>query len=307
MIAVAGTASCDGDGGGSLEPQPPTLRVQVHTTGVDTVSNYRVRAGTTSAFVPVNGVVGLPLKAGAYEVRLENVSQNCRVVSAHPVQVAVVAGQLKTVEFRVECRARAGAIEVTMTASGRDYDQSLLVLVDAGTPSAMTATAFMVGSYTVDGVPPGDHEVTLGSVSDNCTSSPPAPVAVTVTAGGLTRDTSRIAFQFACRPTTGDVAIVTETTGAHLDPNGYTLKRDGTLLQGPNCYHYYYGYCVSEPRRLDLTGEFFDLRLGLGSHTYELGDIAANCAVQGSNPRAMTVVGGDTTEVRFVIVCTDIP
>ena len=211
MIAVVCAAGCGGDGGAGLEPEPPTLRVQVQTTGLDTVSNYRVRAGATSAFVRVNGEVGLPLEAGVYEVQLENVSQNCSVVTAQPVQVTVVARQLQTIEFRVECRARTGAIEVTMTATGRDYDQSLVLSVDAGTAAQITETVSMVGAYTVEGVLPGDHQVTLGGMSDNCTASQSGPVPVTVTAGGLTRDTSRIAFEFACKPSTGDVSIATQT------------------------------------------------------------------------------------------------
>jgi hypothetical protein len=312
VVSLAGLASC---GEGLQEPSPITLRVSVAALGIDhPAEGYLVRIGQHSAYLAAGHSAGFALPAGAYDVELQGVAPNCTLEGDAVTRVVippsvVASGSIPAVVFQVECRAASGAIEVATLATGRDYDPNVVVVVDAGTAAAVAVTIYMGGSATVESVLPGAHEVTVRSVSDNCTPTQSGGVPVTVTAGGPTRDTSRITLEFVCEATTGDASIVTQTTGGDVDPDGYTLKQDGTLLEYPDCrgYYCYYGYYPSGPIRLDLTGEFFQGQLTPGNHTYELSDIAANCAVQGSNPRTASVVVGETTEVRFLLVCTDIP
>jgi hypothetical protein len=87
------------------------------------------------------------------------------------------------------------------------------------------------------------------------------------------------------QPGTGTVEITTSTSGPGPDPDGYTFDIDG----GPNN--------PIEPSttvRLDLPA---------GSHTVRLAGVAANCTVA-DNPRSVTIAGGQTTTVPFVIACT---
>jgi Tol biopolymer transport system component len=45
-------------------------------------------------------------------------------------------------------------------------------------------------------------------------------------------------------------------------------------------------------------------QIGVGPHTVSLSGVAANCTVQGTNPRAVTVASGATAEVSFAVTCS---
>jgi alpha-tubulin suppressor-like RCC1 family protein len=95
-------------------------------------------------------------------------------------------------------------------------------------------------------------------------------------------------------PTTGRVQVTTATTGADLDPDGYTVTLQGDTLAG-----------TSGPTTLPVavkgTATFSDLKPG--GYSLALGGAAANCPVGGQNPRAVTVTVGGTAQVTFQIGC----
>jgi hypothetical protein len=88
-------------------------------------------------------------------------------------------------------------------------------------------------------------------------------------------------------PETGRIEVTVATTGPEPDPNGYTLSLDG--LQGVQIG-------TDEARTLTVDG---------GSHTLELGDLAANCEVAGDRRRQVTVEAGGSTRVDFEVTCSD--
>lgn len=129
---------------------------------------------------------------------------------------------------------------------------------------------------------------------------------VMVTAGRLTRDTARTTFEGSCQAITGDVQLLTTTRGADPDPNGYTVMADGQIVIAPCGYWDY--YCdPGEPLMLVPNGSHFFFQVAHGDHTYQLGDIAPNCAVNGDNPRTVSVALGETAAVVFDVTCTDVP
>ncbi|MEO7238223.1 MAG: hypothetical protein ABIZ96_06380 [Gemmatimonadales bacterium] len=88
-------------------------------------------------------------------------------------------------------------------------------------------------------------------------------------------------------PATGTLEITTATSGADLDPDGYTVKLDAS---GP-------GQAIS------ATGSVTFSSVPAGSHTVVLTGVSANCSVSGENPRSATVGGGSVVEVVFSVSC----
>ena len=125
-------------------------------------------------------------------------------------------------------------------------------------------------------------------------------------AGGLARDTARTAFTIECQAVTGGVLLRTSTTGNDLDPNGYTLLIDGDPLTEP-LPDDPYGYYGRADVRFSLSDRRLFERVPPGNHTYELTDVAPNCGVDGTNPQAVSVTVGATSDVVFDVVCTNVP
>src|SRR6266516_3295072 len=86
--------------------------------------------------------------------------------------------------------------------------------------------------------------------------------------------------------TGGSLRVTTATTGADLDPDGYSVTVDG------GSYHF-----VGANDVLTLSG------LTVGDHSVMLQLLAPNCAVTGSNPRTVAVTLGDTADAPFAITC----
>ena len=76
-------------------------------------------------------------------------------------------------------------------------------------------------------------------------------------------------------PDTGTLEIGSATTGVELDTDGYTVQIDGGPARplGPNA-------TVQIPE------------VASGTHTVLLAGAAANCAVEGNNPRSISITGG---------------
>src|SRR4051794_24774463 len=86
---------------------------------------------------------------------------------------------------------------------------------------------------------------------------------------------------------TGSLSIATVSSGAPLDPDGYTLSLDGAgrdTLNGSDQ--------VTFPA------------LAPGNHTIGLSLVATNCHVQGQNPRLVRIVAGQATSETFEVVCS---
>ena len=91
-------------------------------------------------------------------------------------------------------------------------------------------------------------------------------------------------------PTTGALEVVTATTGADLDPDGYTVTVDDVES----------GAIGPDARRTIA-------ELAPGAHRVGLSGVSANCEVQGQNPRSVSVVAGETANEAFAVVCAQAP
>ena len=90
-------------------------------------------------------------------------------------------------------------------------------------------------------------------------------------------------------PSTGEIEVTVATTGDGTDDDGYVVSLDDDE--------------VTEDVEVDdtITLENVDD----GSHTVELTDVAANCTVDGTNPRTVTVESGEQTDVTFNVACEE--
>lgn len=302
LAMLAGAAALLGGCDGGHDPSEVNLRVTVLTIGVDYSNAYLLRAdGEPGQAVATQVTVYRFLPLGAHEIRLEGLTTNCTLNGPESVPVTIERGQLVSVVFQVECRAVTGVISVTALFSGRDFDNNGFNAVATGPGGAGSGVAafHLGGSGIIPGVPAGSYDITLTGLSENCRIIGPT-VQASVTVGELVYDTARVQIPVECTATTGDVRLVAVTSGSDLDTDGYSIWLDGVELYPTYFFYYYYHYA---PVRLSPNGEHLLGQVSPGSHVIELREIALNCAVEGSNPRTVTVNLGLVTEALFQIVC----
>jgi Domain of unknown function (DUF1929)/Glyoxal oxidase N-terminus/Bacterial Ig-like domain (group 1) len=88
-------------------------------------------------------------------------------------------------------------------------------------------------------------------------------------------------------PAAATLEITTSTSGLEPDADGYSVQIDGGPAQS-----------IGTAANLTVT------EVTPGTHTAELGGVAANCTVSGDNLRTVSVTAGETTTVAFVITCS---
>jgi hypothetical protein len=91
-------------------------------------------------------------------------------------------------------------------------------------------------------------------------------------------------------PTTGAIEVTTTTSGPEPDADGYALTLDDAEVQP-----------------IGASAVVMLVELAPGSHAIGLAGVASNCTVQGSNPRPVTVVAGDTAAAAIAITCEPPP
>ena len=83
----------------------------------------------------------------------------------------------------------------------------------------------------------------------------------------------------------GSIEVAISTRGLDLDSDGYSLTVDGAQA-----------YILPPAGSLVL-------QLAQGSHTVQVGGLAANCAVEGANPRSVVVGPSGAVDVSFTVTC----
>jgi hypothetical protein len=85
---------------------------------------------------------------------------------------------------------------------------------------------------------------------------------------------------------TGQIEVTTSTTGANIDPDGFTITIDEEQNQS-----------------IGSNGTATFSSVAAGDHEVELVGVSANCTVEGGNPRTVTVSAGGVTATMFDIIC----
>ena len=296
VVTIATLAiACDGGNRGIGPSTTGALLVSVTTTGADhDADGYAVTVGTAQPrAVGAAGTVVIPeLPTGDHHVELSGVAANCTVTAANPRLVTISRGDTTQVAFRVTCVALTGSVQVRAATSGVDLDlNGYAVRLDDGVPQPLAAN----GATTYDGLRAGAHAVLLSDLAGNCTVLGDNPATVSVTTGGATRDTARTTFAVTCVSTAITIEVGVTTSGAELDPNGYSL-----LVESCDSH----GLCRSVRQQTVAVNGFVTIASAeAGDYRVGLHDVAQNCSVGGVNPRSTTVPPSDTARLAFVVTC----
>ena len=94
-------------------------------------------------------------------------------------------------------------------------------------------------------------------------------------------------------PPGGTLRVTTVTTGANLDPDGYTLVTRPQIAGRDSL------------TRAIGTNATVNWDLEPASHTVRLKDLQPNCVATGDNPRSITIAKGDTAPTTFAVNCSD--
>ena len=273
----------------SCAPPPPasgSLRITTVTTDPD--------PGVPGYGLVVDGGASLPIGAnasstlaniavGAHTVQLTGLPDNCAVQGASPAPVTITQGATADLTITVACATTTGNIRVSVASSGEPVDpDGYAASLDVSSGSTPLPAN---GNVSFATVPAGTHTVTLSGLSTSChvSGGPSRDVAVTVGA------TAEVSFVVTCSATTGAIQVTTATGGTSVDPDGYSLSIDGGPAQAIGS---------------SATAAISDLPPG--NHTVALAGIAANCTLEGDNPRSVVVTGDATAPVDLAITCSTI-
>jgi probable HAF family extracellular repeat protein len=279
--------SCGGDD--ITQPTTGTLEV-TSSTGGDELDpdgyTVQVDAGAPQSIGATSSLSNSNVTAGNHTVELGGIAANCSVAGDNPRTVSITAGQTTTVSFVVTCSSSTGSLQVSSSTSGSSPDpDGYSVTLDGTDRGALGIN----GSVAIQQLPVGSHMVGLSGIAANCEVAGENPRAVTITAGA----DATVSFAVACGAppaNAGTLVIQTATTGASLDPDGYTFATDN----GP-----------SQP--IGITNSVTLSNASPGSHSVELSGIASNCTVSGQNPRAAVVPPGGQATVQFAVSCAAQP
>jgi hypothetical protein len=289
LTVVAAGVVLAGIGCGGEDIQAPatgSLEITTATSGPEPDNDgysISIDHGTEIA-IAVNATMQRDdLEPGSHSVQLGGLAANCIVAGENPRTINVPAGEITTVSFQLTCSATTGGLQITSATSGPSPDPDGYTLSLDGSDRGTLAVN---GAVTLEGLTPGSHAVGLSGIVANCQVEGENPRTVTVTAGA----TVTAAFAVVCAeppPVTGSIRITTSTTGPDPDANGYAFAVDGGSRQ---------------PIGVNATTTIANV--SASAHTVRLSGVAANCSVQGNNPRSVTVANGATADLNFAVACT---
>jgi hypothetical protein len=259
-----------------------SVQVSATTTGTELDTQYTVTlsGGQGSMTLPANGSTTFTnVPVGGYTVTLSNLNANCSDDDGDNQEpVTVTANATANVSFSVTCSSTTGTISVSTTTSGQDLDNSYTVTLDGGGGQSIGGT----GTVTFNTVSPGSHDVELINVASNCTVNESNPQTVGVTAG----NTTNVSFTISCALITGDLRVITATSGSELDPDGYTVTVDG-----------------ANSRTMTVNDTTIYTGVQDGPRQVQLSGVAGNCSVSGSNPRNVNVPADGQGSTTFNVTC----
>jgi probable HAF family extracellular repeat protein len=301
LAGVAANCTVAGENPRSVAvPAGETVTVTFELTCSATSGSFQITAATSGpspdadgytitldgadrgTLVASGGVTLNGLPPGTHSVGLSGVAGNCQVQGDNPRSITIVTGASVTAAFEVVCTAPpsvTGTLKITTATGGPDQDpDGYSFAIDAGGTQSIGLNA----TTTVTNVAAGAHTVRLSGALGNCTVGGTNPRAVTVAAGA----TAEVSFAITCTATTGSIEVTTTTKGAKPDPDGYTVSVDNGNAQTIGA-----AATVTIPT------------LPPGSHAVALAAMAANCRVEGENPRAVTLTAGQKATMTFSVLC----
>jgi hypothetical protein len=284
LAPVLYLTACGGSDGEIIAP-PSSGTVEISTTTTGPVPDpdgytFQIDGGPNTP-IGTSATTSTDLAAGTHSIRLDGVAPNCSVAD-DPRDVTVTGGQTTTATFAVTCTPTTGSLTITAATTGPSPDaDGYQLTLDGADGGALPAN----GSVTLADLPSGAHLVGLSGVAANCSVEGDNPRSAEI-AGG---QTASLSFSVVCTTPSvngGTLQVFTTTGGVAPDPDGYTFTVDGGAAQ-----------VIGLAAEVDLANT------PAGVHTVLLSGVATNCAVDGTNPRSVTLTAGSTAAVRFTVTC----
>ncbi|MBA3894635.1 MAG: PD40 domain-containing protein [Gemmatimonadales bacterium] len=218
---TSATTSCGGADGDPTGLNEGTLEVLTSTTGFDPdpdgytlfVDNGAPRPLSTNGADTVTS-----LSPGTHTVTLAGVAPNCLLGGENPRNVEIAAASVTSLQLHIAC-SQPPAIFVSAATTGEEPDpDGYGAAVDGGVPQPLPIN----GSVRIGGLTPGEHDVALLDVADNCVVAENNPLRVVVPSGS----TANAEFTVSCSP----VPLVPpgHDIAFGRDDEVYLLSADGT-------------------------------------------------------------------------------
>jgi hypothetical protein len=252
------------------------IEITTNTSGAaPDPDGYTVRIdGSSSTSIGTNETLVFENVAeGTHTIALSGIESNCDIVGANSVDVDVVADETAEIAFAINCAATE--LVVRTSTSGPPASTVGWAITLDGADSRTIAPNGQV-TYTTT---PGQHNVALNGLPDNCESTEPNPVVVDVAGAGSTEHT----FNVQCQGAGLNVSVTTD--GDPEEGLTYEVVVDDTITS-----------------TVEANGSATFADLARGSHTVELRGMLDNCVVEGLNPRSVTAPG----TVDFAVTCQQV-
>jgi hypothetical protein len=266
------------------------VRVRTTMTGLDfDPDGYRVEVdGAELGILPSSGTVLTQLDPGSHTIALTGLSPNCTIVGPGSHTVTIMDAEIAPISFAAACTATSGVIGVVVEAPGTDVKGSFRGLLDR-------ARSFLVGTIKpvyLTSVPAGDHLVSLVAPL-NCSFEIDRQ-SVTVTAGGLIRDTVEVAFSVTCLPHGPVTLRVTAHTTGSLPTAPFSV-----WICRMSCMEYGSSFVgLLQPNGTLVSGP------APGRYGLFLQDVPKTCSVQSEPPTwSFTIPPGAIFKIEYRIQC----
>ena len=237
------------------------------------------------ARLPLTGLVVKDLSAGSHTVKIGGIAANCSVTGDNPRDVGIVgSAPVLVVPFEVVCAPNVGSIRISTVTTGDELDESYTILMSPNRQFGIGSN----GTATIADIRVGAVSLSVTNVAPNCEPVGAESRVVKITFG------AKLDFEFAFRcVATGRFQIVTTTTGADPDENGYALE-------------------VSRPAKgtrsviqLATNGTYTATGFPPGDYTLSLLDISNNCRPGATVLSGVGVTTGNATPVVFEVDCAE--
>ena len=171
-----------------------------------------------------------------------------------------------------------GSIIVVATVTGKDIDpDGFLVRLNGGSPRQLASAAALVFAELV----PSLHTVTIENIAPNCVLRDEPSRTVTV----ISREATAVLFSVHCQDRLADGILRVSVATPGFSTFGVVLG-SGPIVNASN----------GKVLFTDVPSGTYSLRLELD---------AEPCVIDEPNPRTVTVVAGQITDVAFSMTCPD--
>lgn len=282
VLAVAACGDSDDNGTNPSGPRGDFAVVTV-TSGVELDADlYEIRVNDLFAsFIGVNDSVAFVNRAvDTYTVELADVATNCVVSGDNPRPVLVIENAETSTTFEIACSATAGVLQVVTSTSGVNPDDEYTLAVDdlGSVVIGANDTASAADLET------GEHTVRLGDIALNCRLIGDVERTVLVPSDDVIETT----YEVICTDQVGNLRLITSTTGVLLDSDGYEVVIE-------------YGSPIAvAPTGVRTVGS---VAAGVTQVRLLESSVAANCSLEGENPRTVTVPAGGLISTVFDVTC----